>query len=380
MSVTSVPETVKLRLWGKAAGRCEYEGCNEPLWLDRLTKAEFNAAYLAHIIADQPDGPRGHPVLSEQLKADLSNLMLLCDVHHRLIDKKDVAGHPVERLRRMKAVHEDRIALLGAIRPDKQSHVLLYGANIGAHTSNLSLQKAAEAMVPDWYPAESRALELGLVNSSFTDRDTAFWHLESTQLRRSVAQQIRPRLAQGSVHHLSIFALAPQPLLALLGYLLSDIPTAEVYQLHREPPNWKWQTNSEPAEFVIEEPEIIAGEPALVVSLSATIISTRIEAVLGNPTFWKILHRSPHNDILQTRQQASAFRAAARRLMDRIKARHGQEAIIHVFPAMPAALAVELGRIIMPKADLPLRVYDENRSTGGFSAAIELNPSVLLPP
>src|SRR5438270_9024177 len=98
MSVSHIPERVKIRLWGKAAGRCEYEGCNQPLWLDSLTKAEFNISYIAHIIADSPDGPRGDPVLSEQLKSDLLNLMLLCDPHHRLVDKEDVARHPVSRL------------------------------------------------------------------------------------------------------------------------------------------------------------------------------------------------------------------------------------------------------------------------------------------
>src|SRR5207249_1098708 len=109
MSISYIPEKVKIRLWGKAAGRCQYEGCNEPLYIDTLTQAEFNLAYIAHIIADSPDGPRGHPVLSEQLKCDLSNLMLLCDPHHRLIDKHDIAGHPVERLREMKALHETRV-------------------------------------------------------------------------------------------------------------------------------------------------------------------------------------------------------------------------------------------------------------------------------
>jgi hypothetical protein len=380
MSVTSVPERVRLRLWGKAAGRCEYDGCNTPLWLDSLTQTQFNVAYLAHIIADRPDGPRGDPILSDQLKADLTNLMLLCDAHHRLIDKEDVAGHSVERLRNMKTRHEGRIALVGAIAPDKQSHVLLYGANIGAQSSYLHMQKAAEAMVPGWYPAESHALELGLANSSFTDRDQAFWEIESTHLRRLVAQQLRPRFAQGSVRHLSVFALAPQPLLALLGYLLSDIPAAEVYQLHREPPNWTWQTKSDWSDFIIEEPQIIAGEPALVVSLSATIIPSRVTTILDDPTLWKISHPTPNNDILGTREQAASFRVATRRLLNRIKARHGQDATIHLFPAMPVALAVELGRVIMPKADLPLCIYDESRSTGGFSRALELAPSMLSPP
>ena len=52
---------------------------------------------------------------SEQLKSELSNLMLLCDEHHRLIDKIDVAGHPEERLLGMKAAHERRMELLTGI-------------------------------------------------------------------------------------------------------------------------------------------------------------------------------------------------------------------------------------------------------------------------
>ncbi len=52
--MTNVPHKLQLRLWGKAAGRCQYAGCNKPLWLDSLTKVEFNIAYAAHIIADKP--------------------------------------------------------------------------------------------------------------------------------------------------------------------------------------------------------------------------------------------------------------------------------------------------------------------------------------
>ncbi len=48
-----------------------------------------------------------------------------------------------------------------------------------------------------------------------------------------------------------------------------------------------------------------------------------------------------------------------RTLYDQIKAFHGQGAIIHVFPAVPASVAVEIGRVRMPKADLPLLVYDQ---------------------
>jgi hypothetical protein len=374
MSISYVPDKVKLRIWGKAAGRCQYEGCNHPLWLDTLTQAEFNVAHLAHIIADSPEGPRGHPVLSEELKADLSNLMLLCDVHHRLIDKEDVAGHPVERLQAMKALHERRIEITTAIGPDKQSHILLYGANIGLHSSPLSFGKAADAMLPDRYPSDLHPLTLGMINSSFTDRDAAFWQLENSHLRNMVAQQVRPRLAQGSISHLSIFALAPQPLLMLLGFLHSDIPAAEVYQLHREPLDWRWQDRPAGFRLVVEEPEQTSGPPALVLSLSATITDDRIRAVLDDATIWRVTTPAPNNDLLKSREQAREFRTQLRVLMDRIKLRHGEKAEIHIFPAMPVAFAVDLGRIIMPKADLPLRIYDENKAGGGFLHALELRP------
>jgi len=286
MSVSSIPETVKIRLWGKSAGRCQYDGCNRPLWQDEVTQIEFNSAYIAHIIADSPDGPRGDPVLSEQLKRDISNLMLLCDVHHRQIDKVDVAGHPVKLLREMKARHEDRIELVGSLGPDRQSHVLLYGAKIGDHDAPLSLAKAAKAMLPDRYPAEPHPMALGLLNSGVTDRDAVFWQSEVLNLDRVFAERVRPRLAQGHVDHLSVFAIGPQPLLMKLGFLLSDIPAADVFQLHREPPDWCWQTDPADFDFMVTEPAGFEGPPAIVFSLSATVVDSRVQRVLPNASIW----------------------------------------------------------------------------------------------
>jgi hypothetical protein len=372
MSLTSVPEKVTRQLWGKAAGRCEYDGCNDRLWLDSLTQVEFNAAYVAHIVADSPDGPRGDAALSPKLKAELSNLMLLCDKHHRLVDREQIEQHPVERLTEMKRRHEDRIELVASLMPDKQSHVLLYGANIGEQSAPLSLSSAAEAMLPEWYPAESRPIEISLRNSFATDKTDMYWQVERAHLEGKISQQIRPRLAQGDIHHLSIFAIAPQPLLILLGALLSDIPAAVVYQRHREPPGWRWQDEADSTDYVIEDPVVASGPPALIFSLSATVVDDRVKKVIPNAEIWKISVANPNNDFLKSRHQASEFRRVMRQTMDRIKVRHGQNATVHVFPAMPVALAVELGRIRMPKADLPLSIYDEDRENGGFRYALSV--------
>ena len=56
--------------------------------------------------------------------------------------------------------------------------------------------------------------------------------------------------------------------------------------------------------------------------------------------------------------------------MDRIKVRHGQDVLLHVFPAVPVSIAVEVGRVWMPKVDLPLCIYDQNRKLGGFTKAL----------
>ena len=58
--------------------------------------------------------------------------------------------------------------------------------------------------------------------------------------------------------------------------------------------------------------------------------------------------------------------------MDEIKAKHGQSTLLHVFPAMPVAMSVELGRARQPKADLPWRTYDQVNKRGGFIPAVDI--------
>ena len=161
----------------------------------------------------------------------------------------------------------------------------------------------------------------------------------------------------------------------MLGYLLSDIPAAEVYQLHREPPNWKWQDDPEGFAYEVTAPADTSGVPALVFSLSATINDERIHAVIPGARIWKVTVPNPNNDFLKSWRQAALFRATMRSLLDRIKAEHGEQSTLHVFPAMPVALAVDFGRVIMPKADLKMILYDQNQALGGFVRALEIQQS-----
>src|SRR4029077_9937617 len=143
-------------------------GCNQPLWKSRVTQEQVNIAEKAHIYSFSGRGPRGNIGISEADLQTLSNLILVCHACHRKIDRKRDGGrYTVALLQQMKGAHEQRIELVSGIAPEKSSHVLLYGASIGDHSSPLSYFDAAPALFPGRYPAAARAIELSVHNSSF---------------------------------------------------------------------------------------------------------------------------------------------------------------------------------------------------------------------
>lgn len=103
------------------------------------------------------------------------------------------------------------------------------------------------------------------------------------------------------------------------------------------------------------------------------ISEDRVTKVLGEDvSIWTLTIDIPENDFLKSKKQLSEFRRVFRRLLDEIKYKHGQENEINIFPAAPLAINVEIGRVWMPKADLPLRVYDQNHKTNGFQYALTI--------
>lgn len=368
----AVRPTTRQILWARTAGRCQYRGCNCDLIGDLIAgKEDAQFGFVAHIVADAPGGPRGDAVRSPQLVDDVRNLMLLCHTHHKLIDVDDVAGHPEDFLLPMKAEHEARISAVVGVQQDRASHVLIYAANIGGHAAPITYSEAVAAMLPDRHPAENRAIEIQMIGSAFHDADRQFWNNEAQNLRRHFATRVNDRVAARDISHLSVFALAPQPLLIELGRLLGDITDVDVRQLHREPKGWRWAEDGGPLQFDIRRPASTQGRPALVVGISATVTDERIIAAMGpDACIWSISVPGPHNDVMRRREDLRAFRRTLRSLLNQIKAAHGEAAEIAVFPAVPVSVAVEIGRVWMPKADLPMAIYDQNQATGGFAKAL----------
>lgn len=313
-------------LWGRAAARCEFAGCNKPLWKSSVTQEQVNIAQRAHIWSFSGDGPRGHEGLQAAQLNSIHNLMLVCHECHQKVDKKRDGGrYPAGLLQEWKAGHEARIELVTGVDPSRRSHVLLYGANVGNHSSPLSFPVAASAMFPDRYPAEPKPISLGMVNSAWRDRDVEFWRIEETNLRRQFDEKVRRfHLASGDIEHVSVFGFAPQPLLILLGSMLTDITPADVYQLRREPQGWKWADATNDIRLILNRPTEPKGQPALVLSLSATITPDRIRKVLGEEaSLWTVTLPLPHNDWLPELRRVRWRRVPSRRVASCSLRHHG---------------------------------------------------------
>ena len=93
--------TIK-RLFALSGNRCAFPKCTNTL-VDRI--AGGVTGEICHIKAQAPGGPRFDAEQSNDERHAFANLILLCVPHHQVIDA-DEESYTVERLVRMKAIHE----------------------------------------------------------------------------------------------------------------------------------------------------------------------------------------------------------------------------------------------------------------------------------
>lgn len=371
MSSTSISTKNKTKLWLVSGGRCEYPGCNKPLWKDSVTYNDMNIAYMAHIIADTPGGPRGDENLSEKLADDISNLMLLCDVHHRMIDNKNDKGeepeehHPVKLLRQFKREHEQRIELVTSLDIHRKSYIVSLTANIENHKGFINFKDAKQAMLPERFPATDQIINIDLTKSELTEDDTEFWASSA----KSITRKLNTRLDSGpdgnEINHLSVFAFAPIPLLIHFGKELGNKLPTDLYQKHRDTEKWDWKEleNKEFKYELIKQPknkEEQNDDVVLILSLSGKIHVSEVTELLGkNIDIYEMSVPNPNPLFLKALEQLELFGKEIRQLLARIREKHGEKCVIHLFPAIPIPIAIEFGRSILPKADPEIKIYEK---------------------
>lgn len=123
MSVAPTPSTVK-RLFAVSGNRCAFPRCAQP-----LVHAGKVTGRVCHIKAASPQGPRYDPSQAEVERHGFENLLLLCPIHHDVVDA-DPQAYTVERLVRMKAEHEQRSGDAGLLNEDTARQFLTYISNV----------------------------------------------------------------------------------------------------------------------------------------------------------------------------------------------------------------------------------------------------------
>jgi hypothetical protein len=82
--------------------------------------------------------------------------------------------------------------------------------------------------------------------------------------------------------------------------------------------------------------------------------------------------QAPSTDFLQTRSDLDGFRKIYQQFLALVRDKHPNAETIHLFPAIPAPVAVVCGRELLHKIPPSLQVYDRNRQDGGFKHILEV--------
>lgn len=361
----SIKPNVERLLWGVAAGRCEFEGCNKVLYKHEVTGSSENFAEKAHIYAVSPGGAR-FSIEAEEFKNDIKNLMLVCPQCHVLIDRDEEKYSP-EVLQMMKHNHEKRIYTLSNIGPKLQSYMIYYTANIAGDQIGINDGDARNALASAGrYPTDNSPINLSLSGSYLVEKEDDYYTYNKKNLQKSVKERVLDVITNGS--SIALFSIAPQPLLILLGHLLNDKYNVSVFQYHRrETDKWRWNQTVNNVEFkiqIVEESKSIS-KIALIFSLSCEVSLYRIKAVLGDDiSIYIITIDSPNRNFVENPEIMDNFILKSREAIEIIKNRFGKKIDIHVFPCMPNSLAIRFGMDYMPKADNRLVIYDELENKG----------------
>ncbi len=128
------------RLWSSAGRVCAFPDCDQDLLLP--TEGEEDEVVVGkecHIVGRSDDGPRAPKTLTDEEsqrwkhlvddRDGYANLVLMCGVHHDLIDG-DVAAFPVARLVRIKADHEREVSRHRPKQDQKEAEIELRYAAI----------------------------------------------------------------------------------------------------------------------------------------------------------------------------------------------------------------------------------------------------------
>ncbi|MEP0548073.1 MAG: SAVED domain-containing protein [Rhodothermales bacterium] len=311
--------------------------------------------------------------------------MLTCKKHGDLIDDLDlVEKYDEDLLRTFKREHEERVRILTDVRDDRQSHVVFFRAPVDGRDLTIDERKAHRALLPN-YPAEEHPFDIDLAGIGIPSSSAGFYEVMREALKQQTGDLLRRRAGRSRPRSLSVFAIAPIPLLVQFGRYIGDVQSVDLYQHHRGPRSWSWADEEEEEVFYEltgpgrddehDSPLVV------IISVSARVRPELVETLFdGAPIIYRleatdvVEERVSGRDFLRSRTRLNVFAYEFRRLLDLIRSRHGHARPVHLFSAVPAPIAIEIGRNIKD-VDPEFILYDYRKSTNGYAPAFAINSS-----
>jgi len=378
MARKSIPDTIKLKLWVTSAGRCEFKGCNMPVWYNGLTLSEGNFAEAAHIIGSSTIGPRGTDK-SGEVQIDFSNLMLLCQRCHKEIDDHP-EKYPTELLRNWKNEHENRIEIQTSYPEEiHRSTVLICSINIGDRSTPINFEAVKNSMFPK-YPINSKGISINEAEFNRFGSETEWQSFAENKIKRKLQRAFEEGIDEIIIKHISVFGIAPMPLLVYLGNCIGDTIPCDIYQSHRniEDTNktWRWQdvTGIEIPFIVSIEKETSGNIVLLKLAISDTLNQDKYSSLIDeNMSVYQITIPEPSPHFLKSKRQLELFSYEYRKLLNAIQAKHGRDCKILILPAVPISIAIECGRVILPTKDPEIYICEYYKDNGGYKKVLRIN-------
>jgi len=384
----SIKNRIAWRVWNDAGGRCMFEGCGTDLSHIQLHKKQDKIGYLAHIVASNPNGPRGNEN-SHRLSTDPENIMLMCDGCHRLIDCFAPDDYPADVLHAMRQRHKEQVRFYLDSLAYPSARALTLHANLANVPTYFHESEYIEAVL-----ATGRSMTPGIVQyMRHTQRDDrrqpGYWvnylHEHELDIRRLVIDG-RQREGSASVE-LAVFPLHHVPTLILAGRIVGEARATQVFQYDRQRRSWAWNKEASPqptGTFFVEGLSGQATEEVLVsIELTAKMDVAALPDHLdefvssGQKPWIRITMDEPSWDCIQHPDDLDQFirvaRSAINHIQDVMRARK-----VHLIAISPATTLFRFGQMLQAGHHPPYMIYDRPDRESPFREAFTISGHAVM--
>lgn len=336
-----------------AKGYCMFSGCGEDLDIDSTTGEIGNYKTLAHNIGSSEQGPRGIIGISNVLSDDPNNVLILCEKHHRLVDKIAAVNYDAITLSEMRKKHcETSKKLLKALGNEEiQAYSILWPV-AKQKVSSPSEREIAQCLNVIESRLNGQLNRLSDNENTLLDSSRPNYYVNIIDSIESSVQSIINQ-TRNSNHNVALFAMGLMPGLIALGAKLSNKNKIIPMLRYRDGGHWVWPSEkpkgafyditgldtlcSDEKEVIIrllltDKPRTLENE-SLKVSKEKNIKIITIEAkrnFLGNGS-------------LAHPEDGSSFTTVIHKLLHELKNKHNTLRV-HLFPCASNAACVFFGQ------------------------------------